>query len=208
MPQIRSRSPQVEARLGSLPQERQSPWHLGLAVTLVLFGAAMRLVEHPWNFAPMWAIALFAGAHIRDRRLALAIPLAALLLSDTLLQILDPARGFYLGMIFTYLGFSGVVGCGMLTRLARRSTSAYIAAVVVAWLGGSIFFFLVSNFGAWLTFPDYPKTFNGLVQCYVAGLPFYRPQLLGDLIYIPLLFGAFALAERSLPVFAPQAAGK
>jgi hypothetical protein len=182
---------------------------VALVVTLILFGAAVRLVEHPWNLTPMWAIALFAGAHLRDRRLALFVPLAALLLSDTLLHLFEPARGFYRGMVFTYLGFAAVVGCGMLTRLARRSAWTYVLSVVLAWLAGSVVFFLVSNFGAWLTFPDYPKTLSGLVQCYVAGLPFYRPQLMGDLIYIPLLFGALALAERSLPALAPaQAAGK
>ncbi len=186
----------------------QSAGNLALAVLLILFGAAMRLVEHPWNFTPMWAIALFAGAHLRNRGLAFAIPVAALFLSDTLLQLLHPERGFYTAMVFTYVGFAGVVVCGMLTRLAPRSWAAYVAALVLAWLGGSVFFFLVSNFGYWLTFPDFPKTVAGLMQCYVAGLPFYRQQLLGDLIYVPLLFGTYHLAGFAVPALAPARAGK
>ena len=75
---------------------------------------------------------------------------------------------------------------------------------------GAVVFFLVSNFGVWLTpIFGYERSMSGLVRCYVLALPFFRAMLLGDLIYVPLLFGAFALAERAVPVLAPaQAAGK
>jgi hypothetical protein len=69
-----------------------------------------------------------------------------------------------------------------------------------------VLFFVVTNFGAWATGMLYPLTWEGLVACYVAAIPFFGNTLAGDLVYTGLLFGAFALAER-LPRFAaPQAA--
>ena len=77
-------------------------------------------------------------------------------------------------------------------------------------LGGAVVFFLISNFGSWLTpIFGYERSLEGLLQCYAAGVPFFRAMLVGDLIYVPLLFGVFALAERAVPALAPaQAAGK
>src|SRR5262245_56428806 len=52
-------------------------------VTGVILAAALaRLVPHPPNFAPIGAMALLAGACFADRRLASAVPLAAMFLSD------------------------------------------------------------------------------------------------------------------------------
>ena len=42
----------------------------------------------------------------------------------------------------------------------------------------------------------YPKTVAGLINCYVAAIPFFRNMLLGNLLYSALLFGAFAFAEN------------
>jgi hypothetical protein len=36
----------------------------------------------------------------------------------------------------------------------------------------------------------------GLTACYVAALPFFRNEIVGDLFYASLLFGGFALLER------------
>ena len=54
----------------------------------VLAAAACRLLPHPPNFAPVTAMALFAGATLADRRLALVVPLAAMLTSDLALGLL------------------------------------------------------------------------------------------------------------------------
>ena len=58
--------------------------------TLVLVGliaacVLSRLIPHPWNFSPIEAVALFAGARFADRRLALLVPIAAMALSDVVL---------------------------------------------------------------------------------------------------------------------------
>ena len=58
-----------------------------------------------------------------------------------------------------------------------------------------IFFYLFSNFGWWLTFEMYPMTIQGLIQCYIAGLPFLKNQLLSSLLFVPTFALIFSLFE-------------
>ena len=73
-------------------------------------------------------------------------------------------------------------------------------------LAGSVLFFLVTNFGAWLASPVYPRSGAGLLQAYIAGVPFFQWTLLGTLAYAAILFGGFALLRRRLPVLAARTA--
>ena len=81
--------------------------------------------------------------------------------------------------------------------VAKRKTVLTIAAGAIA---SSILFFAVTNFGVWLVMDYYPKTAAGLAACYVAAIPFFQNTLASDLFYAGLLFGGFALAERSFPM--------
>jgi hypothetical protein len=163
-----------------------------LALLAAIFAAAaMRLVPHPPNFAPVAAMALFSGAYLPRRGLAFVAPLAALLLSDLLL-------GFYSGMGFTYAAVALVVVIGF--ALSSRKSPARIAA---AALTASTVFFLVSNFGVWLSSGMYPPTLSGLAACYVAAVPFFPNTIAGDLFFSAVLFGGFTLAERRLLVLRP-----
>jgi Family of unknown function (DUF6580) len=192
----------------------ESHWRIALAVCLIFFGAAMTWVDHPWNITPMGAIALFAGACLLNRRLAVGVPIAALVISDLAKTLFDPHWGYtqdtLLVMVFKYLGFVGIALCGQMVRRERAPVAAYVGSLAGAALGGAVLFFLVSNFGCWLTpLFGYEQSASGLLRCYAEAIPFFRAMLLGDLIYVPLLFGAFALAERTVPALAPaQAAGK
>ncbi len=157
-----------------------------LLISLVFAAAALRWVPHPPNMAPIAALALFAGAHFDDRRLAFVVPFSALILSDSIL-------GFYPGVVFVYAGFALSVMIGFLLRTRR------LERIAVGTLASALIFFLLSNFGAWLTLSVYPKTLEGLVTAYAAGIPFFRNSIIGDAFYVTLLFGGFALAERFIP---------
>jgi hypothetical protein len=81
----------------------------------------------------------------------------------------------------------------------------------VARIGGSVFvgaaqFFLVTNFAVWAIGGFYPKTTEGLVNCFVAGVPFFWNTLAGDALFAGILFGGFALAEKILPALRLPAA--
>src|SRR5205807_8975990 len=53
-----------------------------LIVTTLLLAAILRVAPHPWNFTPVGALALFSGAMIRDRRLAVLSAMLVMLAGD------------------------------------------------------------------------------------------------------------------------------
>lgn len=158
-----------------------------LILGLIIAAAVMRLIPHPPNFVPLAAMALFSGAYLPDRRLALIIPLAALFVTDLLL-------GLHATMAFVYLGFVLTVAIGFLLR--RRRGLLRVGAAVLA---SATVFFLLTNFGTWLVGGLYPLTGAGLAACYIAAIPFFQTSLLADLFYSALLFGGMAVVERKSP---------
>ncbi len=152
-------------------------------IVMIAAAAATRLLPHPPNMTSVAAVALLGGAYFSNRWLAFLVPLAALLVSDLLL-------GFYQHMEFIYLSFALIVWIGL--GLQRRQTASRIAAATVL---SALVFFVVSDFGIWAFGSLYPKTYAGLIACYVAAIPFLRNMLLGDALYTAILFGGFRLLE-------------
>ena len=166
---------------------------VGTLVFIVLAAAATRLLPHPPNLTAMTAIALFGGSYFSDRRLAFAVPMLALLLSDI-------ALGFWFSWSFMavqphmwvqYATFALIVGMGLLLRERRG-----FVRVGLVTLAASCTFFVITNFFEWVFQPWYPKTAAGLAASYVAAIPFFRNTLVGDLVFTALLFGGFHLLER------------
>lgn len=156
-----------------------------LAAVLVLGGIVLRLVPHAPNFAPVDALALFAGA-VLGWRAAIGVPLFTMMGSDLLI-------GTYPGMWWTWAACA-LVGCwGVCLR--RTGNAVRIPAGAI---GGSIVFFLVSNFGVWAAGGLYPHTWRGLADCYYLALPFFRASMLSDLFYAAVLFGLYTLAARGV----------
>lgn len=164
-------------------------------MTAIFIAAAMRLLPHPPNFSPIAAMALFSGAYLPKRALAFAAPFGALVLSDLFLG------GFYAGIAFVYASFALTVLIGW--AVAKRKTPLTVAGGALA---SSVLFFVLTNFGMWLFSGFYPVTWEGLVACYVAAIPFFQNTLAGDLFFTALLFGGFALAERLVPALRPSEA--
>lgn len=173
-----------------------------LVLAAIVIGAAFfRLVPHPYNFTPIAALALFGGAHFARKSLAFALPLAAMLVSDIVFELLF-GWGIHSGMPVVYGTFAVIAGIGIVLRNYRRSAVAVGAAAI----SSATLFFLVTNFFVWLGSVTYSQSLPGLAACYVAGLPFYGNQLMGDLFYSAILFGGFAYAERNVPALAPEQA--
>ncbi|HEX6660953.1 MAG TPA: DUF6580 family putative transport protein [Sphingomicrobium sp.] len=154
----------------------------------ILAAAALRLVPHPPNFSPIGAMALFSGAYLGRRgAVALVAPLGALFLSDIVL-------GFYRGMPTVYFSVALIVIVGWVAL--KRVSPIRVGAAAI---GSSVLFFVLTNFGTWLSSGFYPHTLAGLEACYVAAIPFFQNTVAGDLFYAAILFGGFALLERKVP---------
>lgn len=162
-------------------------------ILFILLGAVSRFFPHPLNFTPLAAMALFGGTYLMDKKWAFLIPIASIFISDIIFELYN-GTGFYPDMIFVY-GSMAILTClGFFLRGREQRQT-----IMVASLTGSIIFFLLTNFGTWTT-GYYGYTSTGLMNCYVAAIPFFKGTLMGDLFYNIVFFGGFALARWMSPV--------
>lgn len=175
---------------------------LFLAAVLWRIAVAFR-GEVAWlNFAPLAAIAL-CGAIYLPRKMALLLPLAALLASDLVLNAHYGAQLVSVEMLARYVALALVGGLGLLLR--ARPT---FPRVLGGSLAGSLLFYLLTNAASWLGNPFYPQNAGGLAQALWSGRPgfpptwmFFRATLASDLLFTALFLGCLAATrERTFPV--------
>ncbi|MFQ5744815.1 MAG: DUF6580 family putative transport protein [Acidobacteriota bacterium] len=160
----------------------------------IALAALLRLIPHLPNFTPIGAMALFGAAH-GSRRFAIFAPLAALVASDLIL-------GAHPTLPYVYGAFILVALVGMVIFRHGVATRRVIGASLVS----SAIFFLVTNFGVWAVRDFYPHTLQGLLTCYAVALPFLRNTVAGDLFYVGVLFGGYAVVRRMMRSPTPQLA--
>ena len=166
-------------------------------VTLVWAGVALRWhFAYLPNFAPVAAIALFAGYFFRSALVGLAVPLLVMLISDTKLGGYHPIM---MVTVYTMLALPVAARGFLRKRLAADSASwrkrlANVAGLVGCAIVASMAFFIATNFATWVFSGMYEHTASGLMRCYVQALPFLRYTLTGDVGFATVLFSGYALA--------------
>ncbi len=152
----------------------------------VLAAAILRILPHPWNMAPVGAMFLFSAATFRSRWAGWIVPLVALMASDyAVIQILYHGKFPWFSPA-TWASFSlvGLLGWTMRSKIT-------VTRVAGAAIGGSIVFFIASNFAVWMGGQFYPLTFSGLLACYTAAIPFFGNDVAGNLVYSGVMFGSY-----------------
>ena len=178
-----------------------------VAYLLLLVAVLSRVIPHAgwWNFTAVTGGLLYFGARRPWREML--VPLAALMATDFFLTIAVYHYSFrWQSYVITWIWYVAAMALGSI--LLRRKTS--FARGAAGTLLGPTGFFLVSNFGVWASgFNGYPPTLAGLGACYVAGLPFYRNDLVSTAIVLGVALGVPALLRRMNPAPAQEAlAGK
>jgi len=195
------------------------PFVVGL---LIVIPAVMRALHFERSLVPMGALALYCGAHFRNRWLAISVPLASMVLGDVLIGLLhhDVSYSFHatLPIVYGCYALNVLLGMGLGRYWDRLKAYRQHAAktqpfengpvrepspiatrvlpVAGATLGGALIFFFVTNFADWYLFNMYAKTWQGLVDCYVAAIPFFtRGTLLADVLGAVFFFGGDYLLE-------------
>ena len=143
---------------------------------LITLLALSRFIPHPPNFTPIGAMAILSGIMLKDYKLALLIPLSAMLLSDIFL-------GIHSSMLFVYAAIVLII---FTSKFFVNTIS--ILNLAVSGIFAAVIFFLITNFGAWLSHDMYPHSASGLMQAYVAGIPFFRNTLLANLFFLAISF--------------------
>ena len=168
--------------------------HLGIIV-LTLFVAFTRVIPHMPNFNPIGAMALFGGAYLNNKFHAFIIPVLSLWLSDLLinnfiLSYYDQFTWFYPGFLWQYSAFAVIILIGYFSL----KNISFIKVFSIS-LASSLIFFIITNFGVWISGSIYPLSINGLISCFVLAIPFYKGTLLGFLFYSSFLFGVFEISK-------------
>lgn len=162
-----------------------------LLSSLLLVGMLTRVLPHWPNFTAVGAVALAGGALFRSRWMAYIVPLALLFLSDLFINNVIYSS-YSSGFQWLTSGFAFIYGGFLLMVLIGRygiGSSKKATSVLAGSVGGSLAFYLISNFGVWLGSPLYPQTLGGLMSSYIAGLPFLVNQAAGTLVYGAVIFG-------------------
>jgi hypothetical protein len=174
---------------------KQSKYTLIIAVLLIVIAALSRVFLYPHNFSPIIGMAIFAGAVIKDRRLAFALPLAAMFLSDVLFEVFSIAPGFW--------GWGQLVGYGILaliTVIAFSMKKKNVLTIAGYSVGSSLLFFLLSNSAFFIfdnpVFHLYPQNFGGYIASLAGGLPFLKTGIIADLVFSTVLFGTYYLVQN------------
>jgi hypothetical protein len=154
---------------------------------LVAIGVFGRLLPHAWNFTPLIATTIFAGVYL-GKKYAFFLPIVTMLISDIVIGFYDPKI-----MLSVYFSFAiaGLIGY----RFAKNKK---INNLVLSALASSTIFFLITNAAVWLFDNMYSVGIEGLFQSYLAGIPFYRNMMLGDVIYTVFLFSLYEFSLLAL----------
>lgn len=176
---------------------------IGFLTLIILAAAFSRMIPHQYNFSPLAAIGLFGAAHFEKKWLAVLIPLMATWLSDVFINNIIYAQ-YFDGFTLFYGGFGWQYSAYILIAIfgvAIYSKKVNILNVIGGALGASLIFFLLSNFGVFISNPVYTKDITGLIACYTAALPFAQGTLMGNVVYSSVLFGAYYILQQNVTFF-------
>jgi len=159
-----------------------------LIIPLVIF-SLIRFLPLPINVTPISAIALFAGTYILDKKKATYFVMALVLFGDVILGLLK-FEEFGLYKLGLYLTLILVVRLGILLRGREQRQTIMVASLV-----GSILFFFLANFTAWLFSNQGEINWQGLGEFYVEAIPYVKGTMMGDLLFNTILFGGYSLTK-------------
>ncbi len=130
---------------------------------LILFS---RIVPHPPNFTPIIALSFYVPA-------ILGVRLLVFFVSSYI--FIDIFFGLHNASFFVW---GSIILIALMSRYWKNSFKTRALGVI----GGSIIFFIVTNFGVW-TSGYYGYTLNGLISCYIAAIPFFNNTLIATIFY-------------------------
>jgi len=147
---------------------------------------------YPWNFSPVLAVCLFAGVNVRPLWARFALPVLPMLLSDLGIGLISGRMdwAFYPAQIWVYGSLLLCIGIGLLLR--KRNSPMFL---VGGGLVGCTLFFLITNFAVWLSMGTYSSNWQGLMECYIAAIPYFRNSCLGTLFFGVILFSPLAIRQ-------------
>ena len=145
-----------------------------LPISLILIISLSRIIPHPYNFTPLLAVGIFSGFYFKQIYLSFFVVIFSMFIGDLFL-------GFHSTMFFTYISLVVAVLIGLYIKRFN------FTEILFSGLASSFGFFIITNFGAWLTLEMYEKNLTGLLQSYILAIPFFHSTLISTLLYLVVL---------------------
>ena len=158
-----------------------------LIASIIFLVSLTRLVPHLPNFTPVLALAIFGGAYLPNRIIALSLPILAMFLSDLIIGFHSQIYAVYVTII-------------VLSLLGNMIKTKNIKNLAIIGFAGSLIFFMITNFSVWLSGGLYPLTIDGLLECYIMAIPFFHNTLISTLLFLGILFFGYTFAEKKYQV--------
>lgn len=155
------------------------------AILLVAFGSIGRLLLQDLpNIETITVVTLLATALLGMRW--------GMVVGVVTVAITDMAIGNTVILLYTWSAWLLVGLFGLLARYRGQAMGKALARLTGAGLLSTLGFYAWTNFGVWHVGELYQHTWTGLVNCYIAGLPFLRNQLISTAVFVPVVgFVAF-----------------
>jgi hypothetical protein len=147
------------------------------------------------NFSPILAIALFSGFKFKNYKLGWLTPLVAMLITDIIFEIQQPGYGFYgVSQVINYAAYLVIVMLGSIIK-ENNIINSFAFGTAAA-----ILFYIITNTGTWLepNYTMYEKNWQGLQNCLIMGIPFFKNTMLSTIIFTSVLFLVEQLATRKV----------
>lgn len=143
-----------------------------------------RMISDIPNFTATIALIMFTSYLIRDKFLSVLVILVSQIISDLYI-------GIYSSMFFVYGAY---VFIALLSPIIMNKLS--FKSVLISPLVTPTIFYIVSNFGVWITGSTYPLSLDGLIMCYVAGIPFFDETLLSTVVFSVTIYAMMKLIVK------------
>ena len=139
---------------------------LKISIGIFLVLVASRFIPHPPNFTSLIALSFY-------------IPVIMGLKFIPVLIFCFFVTDYFIGFhSITFFTWGSILIIGLISQYFKKN----IYVRLLGALSASLVFYLFSNFGVW-TLGSYSYTFDGLILCYIAAIPFYTNTLLSTIIY-------------------------
>ena len=149
-----------------------------LAVIILGVGIISRIIIHVPNFTPIIAVSLFSGTYV-NKKYCVLLPLGLMVFSDLII-------GFHNTILFTWGTMALITFLGLWLRQNKNPITILGMSLI-----SSVIFFIITKFGSGIMPGLDPPTWEGLQQCYILAIPFFRATLLSTVIYSFIFFGAY-----------------
>ena len=152
----------------SIKPELQKKKNLQLFFFIFLFLTISRLIPHEPNFTPILSISILGYLFSKILWLKVLIVLGSMFFSDLIIGVHD---------FIIYVYFS------LMLLIIISNNKNYIYMIFL----GPLIFFIITNFGVWLSSAYYTKNIDGLIECFYMAIPFFKNTILSTFFYCILI---------------------